>query len=312
MSDYSFSEDQKISIWRADGEKCFYCRIPIPYSELQVDHIVPEKVSAGKLAELQPVLPSDFDINSIPNWVTCHQGCNIRKSAYVFETPTTLYYVGMAAKRAPAVQKNIDDFQIQKDNGRLLSTLKVRLEKGHLAQAAVWAVLGDLPASAQRGSDPWVVAFGANFHDALPIDAPEQDPQRSDWLLERLSRDLAATDAVFRRIDDDRSGEDVSVRYAFWLLDLDRVTHSIDFCWDVLAVQKYSDLFQTPADDLLDRAVVSRYHQIVYDAPNGDPVGISACPDCGSTDLKYQSFSNGEDDTIYEVTCNECGHRTTS
>jgi len=312
MSDYSFSEEQKVSIWRADGEKCFYCRIPVPYSELQVDHIVPEKVSAEKLAELKSVLPVGFAINSIPNWATCHQGCNNRKNAYVFETPMTVYLVGMATKRAPAIQKNIADFQIQKDNGRLLSTLKVRLENGHLAQAAVWAVLGDLPAPTQGGSDPWVVAFGANFLDPLPIEAPQQDPQRSDWLLERLGRDLAATGAVFRKIDDDRSGEDVSVRYAFWLLDLDRVTKSIEFCWEVLAVQKYSDLFETSADDLLDRAVVSRYHQIVHSAPNGDPVGLSACPDCGSTDLEYKSFSNGEDDTIYEVTCKDCGHQTTS
>ena len=95
------------------------------------------------------------------------------------------------------------------------------------------------------------------------------------------------------------------------MLDLDRVTQGIDFCWVVLTVQKYSELFQTSADDLLDRAVVSRYHQIVYNAPDGDPVGISACPSCGSMNLKFESFSN-DDDTIYEVTCNECGKRTTS
>lgn len=312
MSDYSFSEDQKVSIWRADGEKCFYCRVPVPYSELQVDHIVPEKVSAEKLAELKPVLPAGFDMNSIPNWVTCHQGCNIRKNVYVFDTNATLYYVGMATRRASAVQKNIDDFKIEKDNGRLLSTLKVRLGKGHLAQAAILALLGDLPVSTQTGSDPWVVAFGVNFDAALPIDGPERDPQRSDWLLGRLSRDLAGTGAVFRKVDDDRSGEGMAVRHAFWLLDLDRVRKSIDSCWNVLAVQKYSDLFETSADDLLDRAVVSRYHQIVHNAPEGDPVGISACPECGSTDLKYESFSNGEDDTIYEVTCNECRHGITS
>ncbi len=84
MSDYSFREDQKVSIWRDDGEKCFYCRIPISYSELQVDHIVPEKVFIGKLEELRLVLPAGFEVKSITNWVTCHQGCDIRKSAYVF------------------------------------------------------------------------------------------------------------------------------------------------------------------------------------------------------------------------------------
>jgi predicted RNA-binding Zn-ribbon protein involved in translation (DUF1610 family) len=312
VSGYKFSEAEKVSIWQGDERRCFYCREPVPYSELQIDHIVPETISSDQLAKLQSsVLPTNFEINSICNWVTCHQGCNNRKSSFEFDPNTIGYYVGMASKRSDKVQKIMDDFEVEKKNGTLLSTLKVRLEKGYLSRAAVLVVLGDLPAPTHTESDPWVVAFGANFYDALPINTPERDPQRSDWLLEQLGRDLSSTDAVFRKIDDDRSGEGVSVRYAFWLLDLDRATANIDICWNVLTVQKYSELFQTSADDLLDRAVVSRYHQIVYNAPIGDPVGISACPDCGSTDIRCESFSNS-DDTIYEVTCNECGNRTTS
>lgn len=147
-----------------------------------------------------------------------------------------------------------------------------------------------------------------NFADALPFGAPEHDPQLSDWLLGLLNRDLMSTGAVFRRVDDNRSGEGLSVRFAFWLLDLDRIVANINSYWKVLAVQRFSDLFQTPAHELLDRAVVSRYHQIVHNAPEGDPVGLSACPQCGSTDLEYESFSNGED-TIFEVTCKECSYK---
>src|SRR6266568_9627335 len=127
MSDYTFSEAKKISIWRGDGEKCFYCRIPVAYSELQVDHIVPEKIPPDTLADLRSsVLPPNFEINSIGNWVTCHQGCNVRKSDFVFEPTSLLYYIGMASKRAENVQKIMDDFEVEKKNGRLLSTLRVR------------------------------------------------------------------------------------------------------------------------------------------------------------------------------------------
>lgn len=311
MSDYSFSEAQKVSIWRSDGEKCFYCRIPVPYSDLQVDHVVPERIPSDKFAELQPVLPSNFEINSIPNWVTCHQGCNVRKSVYMFETPTLLYYLEMARKRAGTVQKNLDDFEVQKQNGRLLSTLKVRIEKGHLSVAAVLAALGNTEVLQAKGADPWIVTFGANFLDALPVDAPERDPELSDWLLRRLERDLAATGAVFRQIDDDRSGEGVSVRYGFWTCDLDLIREGIESCWDVLSVQRYSEVFQSSADELLDRAVVSRYHEIVHNSVGGDPIRLSACPKCGSTDLAYSSFSN-EDDTHYEAKCRECGFTSSS
>jgi hypothetical protein len=274
MSDYAFSEAKKVSIWRGDGEKCFYCRIPVAYSELQIDHIVAERIPPDTLADLRSnILPPNFEINSISNWVTCHQGCNVRKSDLVFEPKALLYFIEIASNRAENVQKIMDDFKLEKKNGRLLSTLRVRIEKGHLDQAAVLAVLGNLPASKQTGADPWVVAFGANFYDPLPEDAPKRDPQLSDWLLKRLEIDLASTGAVFRRVDDERSGEGISVRFAFWLLDLDRITESIDFCWDVLAVQRYSEVFETPADDLLERAVVSRYDEIVHTAPSSDPGG---------------------------------------
>lgn len=310
MSDYHFSEAEKVAIWRADGEKCFYCQTPVAYSELQVDHIVPEKIPSVKLAELRPVLPANFEINSIKNWVTCHQGCNIRKSAFVFETNTLLFYIQMASKRADKVQKILDEFEVERDNGRLLSTLSVRIEEGHLNVTAVLAALGNVPVSEQTGADPWIVAFGVNVFDPLPEGAPEQDPELSDWLLERLEHDLASTGAVFRRVDDERNGETISIRIAFWIFDLDRITESIEFCWDVLAVQRYSEVFETSADDLLDHAIVSRYHEIVNNAPS-DPVGISACPECGSRDLERASFSD-ETDTRYEAKCRECGHLSSS
>jgi hypothetical protein len=174
----------------------------------------------------------------------------------------------------------------------------------------VLSAIDNVPQSAQMPSDPWVVAFGANFIDPLPIDSPERDPELSDWLIERLERDLVATGAIFRIIDDERTGETVSVRCAFWVFDLDRIKESTDFCWNVLTVQRYSELFDAAPDDLLDRAVVSRYHGIVHNTLD-DPIGISACPSCGSKDLKYSSFAN-EEDTYYSARCRECGHSESS
>ena len=60
---------------------------------------------------------------------------------------------------------------------------------------------------AQVQNDPWVIAFGVNFNDPLPVDAPERDPELSDWLIRRLRNDLAATGAIFQFIDEERSGE---------------------------------------------------------------------------------------------------------
>lgn len=216
----------------------------------------------------------------------------------------------MAKKRASKAQKLFEEFGIARGNDNLLSRLAVRIEQGHLSRAAVLSAIGNAPATSDVQNDPWVIAFGANLLDPLPEAAPERDPEISDWLIQRLERDLAATGALFRTIDDDRSGETVSVRCAFWAFDFDRIKGGIDFCWDVLAVQKYSELFGDPPDELLDRAVVKRYHGIIHD-DSSDPSGVSACPVCGSKDLEYSSVQS-ERDTLYSSRCRECGHSRSS
>jgi len=141
MSDYKFSESERVAIWRADGEKCFYCSTPIRYNELQIDQVVPERISANKLEELRPTLPAKFKINSIENWVSCHQGWNIRKSSLVFDTNAILYYIQMATNRAGKVRKTLDEFEIGRENDRLLSALTVRIEQGHLkpSGSVIWS-----------------------------------------------------------------------------------------------------------------------------------------------------------------------------
>jgi hypothetical protein len=272
MSDYKFSESEKAAIWMADEQKCFYERTPISWGDLQIDHIVPESISEAKLSELRPLLAPNFEINSFENWVACHQGCNVRKGAFLLETNALLYFLQMAKKRATKAQKLFEEFGIARENDKLLSRLAVRIEQGHLSRAAVLSAIGNAPATPQAQNDPWVIAFGANLLDPLPVDAPERDPEISNWLIQRLERDLAATGAIFRTIDDDRGGETVSVRCAFWAFDFDRIKEGIDLCWDVLAVQKYSELFDDPPDELLDRAVVARYRGIIHD-DSSDPIG---------------------------------------
>lgn len=248
MSDYRFSESERVAIWTADGRKCFYERTPIRYGDLQIDHIVPERISESELATLRPSLPANFEINSIENWVACHQDCNVRKGAVVFETRALLYYLQMAKKRAAEVRKILAELRVQGDNDKLLSALVVRIEQGHLSRRAVLSAINNLAEGADSKSEPWVISFGANLLEPLPVDGPEHDPERSDWLIGRLERDLAAGGAIFQVVDDERNGETVSVRCAFWAFDLDRIREGIDFCWDILAVQKYSEVFDVPAD----------------------------------------------------------------
>jgi len=310
VSKYQFSESEKVAIWEADDRKCFYERTPVRYHDLQIDHIVPESTSEEEMSKLRSRLPQNFEINSAENWVTCHQGCNCRKGSTLFEDRALLYYLELAKKRARKVREIIEKFDRARDNDKLLSSLAVRIEQGHLTRSEVLAALRGASNPAETQDEPWVVAFGVNFCEPLPDGAPERDPQLSDWLIGRLKAALTGTGAIFQVIDDERTGETTSVRCAFWVFDFDRIQEQIDFCWDVLAVQKYSEVFDDMPNDRLDRAVVARYHATVYEE-SGDPVGVSACPACGSRKLERRSFSS-ERETVYVVRCRECGHSVSS
>jgi predicted RNA-binding Zn-ribbon protein involved in translation (DUF1610 family) len=309
MSKHKFSESEKVSIWTVDGYKCFYEGTPVHYNDVQIDHIVPESTSEAELSEMRSYLPKNFEINSVENWVTCHQGCNGRKGATLFQRNTLLYYLEMAGKRAAKVREMMRDFNQVRDNDKILSRLAVRIEHGHLTPEEVNAAMRGVSKPAQVQNDPWVIAFGVNFNDPLPVEAPKRDPELSDWLIQRLRNDLAATGAIFQFIDEDRSGETTSARCAFWVFDFESIREQIDFCWDILAVQKYSEVFGPVPADILDRVIVGRYNATVYDP--SDPVGISACPACGSRELERGSFTT-ERDTLYIARCRQCGYSESS
>lgn len=56
------------------------------------------------------------------------------------------------------------------------------------------------------------------------------------------------------------------------------------------------------------KAIVKKYHEVIYDPNAKDPFGIVACPRCGSKRLKGSSFTDCEHDEVYFIlACEECG-----
>jgi len=107
---YTFRESERVAIWTADD------RTPVHYSDLEIDHIVPENTSDVKLLQLRSRLPSGFSVNSVENWATCHRGCNARKGDEPFEIQASLFYLEMAKKRAAKVQEMIEAFRHAREN----------------------------------------------------------------------------------------------------------------------------------------------------------------------------------------------------
>jgi hypothetical protein len=56
------------------------------------------------------------------------------------------------------------------------------------------------------------------------------------------------------------------------------------------------------------KAIVKKYHEVIYDPDGKDPFGLVACPKCGSDRLHGSSFTDYDhDDVYYILQCKECG-----
>ena len=63
---------------------------------------------------------------------------------------------------------------------------------------------------------------------------------------------------------------------------------------------------KAPSQDFI-RAIVKKYHEVIYDMDSKDPFGLKACPSCGSTKLKGGShFDHNRDEEYVSLQCQEC------
>ncbi len=67
-------------------------------------------------------------------------------------------------------------------------------------------------------------------------------------------------------------------------------------------------LFREPSMNYV-KAVVKKYHELISDENPGNPVGLKACPECGSTHFVIHTQNDYEhDETYYIFECKACKH----
>jgi hypothetical protein len=256
---------QSIALWRAYEEVCVYCSKPIEsLATLEVDHIIPASLCT-RPEELRRLLDSlgtpDLEINSYSNWLPAHgRPCNRQKGDQILPLPALLHYLSIAHKKLDRVVQEERKIRGQAQNRDALAPLVQLIEEGRLSKReAISFIEIAVPESpAHENSDPLVLSFSVNVIEAadsgaLPPDVPEP-PLLYGWLENELEDVLRSTKALFARaarIEDDRNGETVSVRYAFWLLDLDLLPRQLPYCWELLEVAPFSELYPNQDPDNL-------------------------------------------------------------
>jgi hypothetical protein len=193
-----------------------------------------------------------------------------------------------------------------------LCTLALRIENGQLSLREAVATLEILCSQSEKTNEPWVVTFGLRF-DKLPgsFTTPYQGPSGHAALCDQLELDLAGYVCEIKTIARQsepslRTGETLSVRYAFWNLDLNSLDKLCLDWFEILEVAPYGEVYKDSWDGLFSRAVVDTYKRVIRD--DKDPVfGLGLCPKCGSARLNRSSGEDPNHDKFYYfIECQDC------
>ena len=256
MAKETISLSKRYALWIAHNQRCSYCREPLPFAELWVDHVLPEFL-LDEPDRLDSVLEdlnldSAFDLNDYGNWLPAHSRCNLQKGKSVFERGAARFYVSIAQSRADAARTEQGklDSSIRADH--LLAKLGIAVEKGLLPADKVMAALSEHAAEVSTGEiqDPLVVSYGVYVPDvlrssSLPADAPRDFPGLADWLEKDLSTSIesSSSSAFFQPESSQRTGETLSTRIAFLSVDLDEIEGFENPWWRMLDIEPYSTVY---------------------------------------------------------------------
>ena len=251
---------KRAALWRAyKGVRCSYCRLPMDYTDVWVEHIVLEKTlkdpSEWEKMKLEYGLSDDFKINDYENWIPVHWWCNLDRGESIWERGAAHHYLMIAKRHAEKAREQEARLEKKVKADSIFSELDVALEKGTLLTDDILNFLRDRTKSQPDVNEPIVFTFGVNTYDLVESGAlPEEVSDLSyaelcDWLekdlLKRLSSVLSC-DYYYPEVSA-RSGETLSVRLVFVDLDWDEFDRFDSEWWKILEIAYLSEIYPEEA-----------------------------------------------------------------
>ena len=177
----------RIGLWEAHGRRCTYCGDPLPYRELEIDHIIPQHLGGNlqALAELLSTLglTRDFDLNDPRNLLPAHRHCNAKKAGMVFQPQNARFYLELASRCTGRVANEEQQYLRHSRTDRILAALQLALESGDLSRDQVAGLV-----SPARSQDAFEVLKSVEFSSRIVtglLERAEVAPLLDEPLLPR-------------------------------------------------------------------------------------------------------------------------------
>jgi hypothetical protein len=125
---------ERIAIWTAHSKRCAYCEEPLKYTELEIDHILPQSL-CKRPQELQDLLtllslPANYDLDSLENLLPAHGSCNSRKKASVFSQANARFFLEIAHEKLGTIRGLIRQLEIESSREKLFALVEAALQSG--------------------------------------------------------------------------------------------------------------------------------------------------------------------------------------
>lgn len=265
MSKQDIPPRKKYALWSAHEGICHYCKEPLRYQDVWIDHILPEHLSKtpDKLAKIieDYELGADFDIRDYRNWLPSHWRCNLGKSGSIYDRGSARFYINIARSKVSAAHREEKRIIHSLKQDKLLGSLEIALDEGLLSKHAVHAILLREVEMPSGVVEPIIITFGLNYFDLLENKSrPEwlnnYDPTDYPVICDLLERELVEQLKSLLSCDfyypeaSERNGETLSVRLAFLNLNRSEVSKFKSAWWEILEIASYSSIYGAFDDNI--------------------------------------------------------------
>jgi 5-methylcytosine-specific restriction endonuclease McrA len=138
MAEQKFDFFERRAFWEAHGRRCAYCREPLSFEQLEIDHIMAESLlkdaERWERVRAEHGLPADFDLRGYENLQPSCASCNARKRAQPLAPGRAAIELGVARRVKGHVVALVERFKRADKADKLRFAIAGAIGSGELSE----------------------------------------------------------------------------------------------------------------------------------------------------------------------------------
>jgi len=134
MSNQEFTPTFREALWKAHNRKCLHCGREILYSELRIDHLLPEYLHYSPFEREEVLaligLPAEYDILGKQNLAPSCAGCNEKKGTTILAHGRLAILIAKVRDKISEVERRESERNAAKELDGILRSVALAVDSG--------------------------------------------------------------------------------------------------------------------------------------------------------------------------------------